>query len=73
MSYVSDNHEVAMFNLNQMVDSMNPSLYMLSTKNHNPTFQAPMLKLLTKQESLNYCNKNTLKDMMDYDFVPNFA
>lgn len=38
MSFVSDNHEVAMFNLNQVADTLNPSLYMLSTKNYNPTF-----------------------------------
>ncbi|EDK32081.2 WD domain, G-beta repeat protein (macronuclear) [Tetrahymena thermophila SB210] len=74
MSYVSDNHEVAMFNLNeQMVDNIKPAVYMLSTDNYNPIIHNPMLKSINKQENFKNCNKNTLKDMMDYDFIPKFS
>lgn len=73
MSFASDNHEVAMFNMGQSVDNMNPSVYMLSTENYNPTFTPPMLKSLSKQENFKNCNKNILKDMLDYDFIPHFA
>lgn len=56
-----------------MVDNMIPSMYMLSTDNYNPTIQHPMLKSINKLENFKNCNKNTLKDMMDYDFIPNFS
>ena len=52
---------------------MKPSIYMVSTENYNPTFEAPMLKSLSKLENFKNCHKNILKDMLDYDFIPHFA
>ncbi|KRX03780.1 WD40-repeat-containing domain [Pseudocohnilembus persalinus] len=67
ISYASNNNEVAFFNLDT-TQTQQASIYMLSTNDQNEIYKSPQLKVLNEKEG-----SYSLKDMFNYNFIPNFT
>lgn len=69
IGFQSNNNEVGFWNLNDLNENVNPSIYLMCSDKRDVIIQNPRLKNLKNEQFKNF--NNTLEERTYYDFVDN--